>query len=190
MAEHLPQIAFPFLNRNVERFPLFKKLIYPNLNNEGLSTFFDSDMLFLSRPTDFLNWLYQIDNNTDTAFCIQDVNRSYGYSEKEILNVWPQKIKNDINSGMYTIHSRNFDWVLIEDLVKKFETNYGPHYYLEQLLTAIILERSKTLIVAPKSEYIVFPSIDQIKKQTGTLQHYVNESKEYYFKESWRQLVQ
>jgi|GEM_PF-1722032 len=189
LAEHLPQSAFPYLNKNVERYPLFKKLIYPNLNNSGLLTFFDSDMLFLNRPSEFLNWLYQSDH-LDSAFGIQDVTRSYGYGDDEILRIWPKVIQHDINSGLYAIHSSNIDWLFIEDLAKKFEINYGPHYYMEQLITAIILERSRDLSVAPKSEYIVFPSLEQVQKQTGTLHHYVNESKEYYFKDSWKKQIQ
>ncbi|HEX3386782.1 MAG TPA: hypothetical protein VHS53_16390 [Mucilaginibacter sp.] len=189
LAEHLPQSSFPYLNKNVRQFPLFKKLVYPNLNNDGLLTFFDSDMLFLNRPEAFLNWLNGAEANKEGAFCIQDVSRSYGYSDAEILRVWPEVIRHDINSGMYAIHSEHLDWPFIEDLARRFELNFGPHYYMEQLITAIILEKSKDLFVAPRSEYIVFPSFEQIQKQIGTLHHYVNESKEYYFKDSWRRQI-
>lgn len=189
IAEHLPQSKYPYLNKNVRMFPLFKKLIYPNLGNEGLLTFFDSDMLFLDRPVEFLDWLFAVGTNTDKAFCIQDVQRSYGYTDAEILRLWPKAIHHDINSGMYTLHSKNMDWEFIEELAKQLEQHYGPHYYMEQLITAILLERSGDLMAAPKSKYIVFPSYEQIQHQTGTLHHYVNESKEYYFKEGWKRQI-
>jgi hypothetical protein len=190
LTEHLPKSVYPYLNKNVQLFPLFKKLIYPNLNNTGMLTFFDSDMLFIARPSEYIDWLYEKETNPCAAFCIQDTQRSYGYTNAEILRVWPKAIRQDINSGMYALHSNNIDWGLIETLAKQFELNYGPHYYMEQLITAIMLERSTDLFTAPKSEYVVFPSIEQVRKQTGTLHHYVNESKEYYFKESWKKQIQ
>ena len=172
---HLPDSLFPRLNEKINTQPLFKKLIYPHLNNSGLSTFFDSDMLFIRRPVEFLNWLYKADPNMNQAFCIQDVNRSYGYSEAEILKIWPVKVRNDINSGMYSVCSERMNFPFIENIVKAFEENFGSQYYLEQLITAIILEKSNDLYVAPRSAYIVLPTLDQIKNQIGTLHHYVNE---------------
>jgi len=44
------------------------------------------------------------------------------------------------------------------------------------------------LYVASKSEYIVLPTEEQVDNQTGTLHHYVNESKEVYFKKAWKML--
>jgi hypothetical protein len=189
LTEHLPASKYPYLNKNVRMFPLFKKLIYPNLGSEGLLTFFDSDMLFLDRPTEFLNWLAGVGTSTDKAFCIQDVQRSYGYTDEEISRLWPKAIPHNINSGLYALHSTNLDWEFIEELAKQFEQNYGPHYYMEQLITAILLERTGNLLAAPKSKYIVFPSYEQIQNQTGILHHYVNESKEFYFKEGWKRQI-
>lgn len=182
----LPQTLYPTLNKKIDTLPLFKKLIYPHLNNNGLSTFFDSDMLFIKKPVDFLNWLYKDQNFKNHAFCIQDVHRSYGYSDSEILKIWPVKLRYNINSGMYSICSENMDFLFIENLIQEFEAQFGSQYYLEQLITAIILEKSGNLFVAPKAEYIVLPTHEQIKNQSGTLHHYVNESKEFYFKESWK----
>jgi hypothetical protein len=187
--DHLPKSAFPNLNKKIAALPLFKKLIYPHLNNQGSSTFFDSDMLFIKRPEVFINWLYQKGAANDHAFCIKDAQRSYGYSDAEILKVWPNPIKNDINSGMYSLFSENMDFRFIENLVGEFERHFGSQYYMEQLITAIILERSGDLFVAPPSEYIVLPTNEQIKDQVGILHHYVNESKEFYFKESWKKQV-
>jgi hypothetical protein len=186
---HLPASLFPYLNKKINTHPLFKKLVYPHLNNKGLSAFFDSDMLFIKKPVEFLNWLYTPGDPKNTAFCIQDVNRSYGYSEAEILKIWPVPVRNDINSGMYAVCSEHMNFQFIENLVKAFEVNFGSQYYLEQLITAIILEKSADLYIAPRSAYIVLPTREQIKNQAGTLHHYVNESKEFYFKESWKKQV-
>ena len=184
--ECLPPSSYPYLRKKVETLPLFKKLVYPHLNCIGLSLFFDSDMLFLKRPNNLLNWLYQHGDDSDAAFCIQDVERSYGYTDQEILSVWPNPIKTDINSGLYAIWSEKIEFSFVEQLIKDFETRFGSQYYLEQLITAIILERSANLTVAAKTDYVVLPSVEQIKEQSGILHHYVNQSKEYYFKESWK----
>jgi hypothetical protein len=186
LKRHLPRSSFPYLNDKVETLPLFKKLVYPNLEGEGLSIFFDSDMLFSRRPAAFIDWLYQAAGRPDQAFCIQDVQRSYGYSDEEIAKVWPVPVKNKVNSGLYATDHRNIDLHLIESLVKDFETKLGSQYYMEQLITAILLEKTGNLLVAPPADYIVYPSAGQVMRQDGVLQHYVNESKEFYFKEAWK----
>ena len=186
---YLPKSIFPLLNKKVNTLPLFKKLIYPHLNNSGLAIFFDSDMLFMRRPVAFLNWLYQFGDDAKQAFCIQDINRSYGYTDEQILKVWPAPVKNDINSGLYAINSAQIDFKWIEAIANKFETQYGSQYYMEQLITAILLEKTGNLTVASKADYIVLPDIAQIENQTGVLHHYVNESKRLYFKQSWKNQV-
>jgi hypothetical protein len=90
---------------------------------------------------------------------------------------------------MYALFSEQIDFAFIENLVKEFEIKLGPQYYLEQLITAIILEKSGKLFVAPSSDYIVLPNQEQVKNQLGTLHHYVNESKDLYFKLSWKKQV-
>jgi hypothetical protein len=184
--KYLPVSKFPYLRKKIDTAPLFKKLVFTHIARTGLTTFFDSDMLFLRRPEEFLAWLYSQSNDDTHAFCIQDVMRSYGYSDNQINTVWPVPIKFNINSGMYSIFSEKIDFEFIEALIKKFELNYGSQYYLEQLITAILLEGSPNLFVAPQSTYIVLPTKEQIISQIGTLHHYVNESKEFYFKESWK----
>ena len=189
LREHLPAASFPKLNEKTAAMPLFKKLIYPHLNQTGGAAFFDSDMLFLKRPAAFLNWVEQYKIRGNTAFCILDVSRSYGYREEDILKMWPRGILHNINSGMYGIDSRQIDFDFIEKLVGDFENNFGSQYYLEQLITAIILEKAGNLFVADPREYIVLPGAEQVRAQTGTLHHYVNESKAFYFMESWRSQI-
>ncbi|MHB8206940.1 hypothetical protein [Mucilaginibacter sp.] len=186
LREHLPVLSYPRLNKKTAAMPLFKKLIYPHLNQTGGAAFFDSDMLFLKKPIAFLKWVEQFKMQENAAFCILDVERSYGYQEEEILKIWPGGIQHNINSGMYGIDSRQIDFDFIEKLVCDFENNFGSQYYLEQMITAIILEKNGNLFVADSEEYIVLPGTEQIRSQTGTLHHYVNESKEFYFKDSWR----
>jgi hypothetical protein len=189
ISNNLPENIFPYLNKNVSEFPLFKKLVYPHINNTGLSTFFDSDMLFYKRPSEFIEWLYKQRSRGSEAFCIQDVKRSYGYKVSQISKAYHKPIINNINSGMYSIYSESVDFIFIEKLIKDLETRFGKNYLAEQLVTAILLEKSKNLHIAPKSEYIVFPTNEQIEGPVGTLHHYVDTSKEWYFKYAWKQIV-
>ncbi|TSJ35971.1 hypothetical protein FO440_23940 [Mucilaginibacter corticis] len=189
LKECLPVATFPKLNEKTAVMPLFKKLIYPHLKQTGGAAFFDSDMLFLKKPVAFLNWVGQYEENQNAAFGISDVQRSYGYQEQEIRKIWSSGVSHNINSGMYGIDSSKIDLHFIENLVSDFEKNFGSQYYLEQLITAIILERTGNLVVADPQEYIVLPGAAQVRSQTGTLHHYVNESKALYFIESWKKQI-
>lgn len=190
LREVLPGSSFPYLNKKLVSMPLFKKMVYPHLKQSGLSIFLDSDMLFVSKPVEFLDWLDSQDDQKKGAFCIQDVRRSYGYTDAEILQVWPPSVKNNINSGMYAFYSEQFDLRFVEDMIRKFENSFGSQYFLEQLITAIMLEQNQHLFVAPRSEYIVLPDREQVAAQLGTLHHFVNESKALYFFEGWRKQVE
>ena len=114
----LPSDQYPFIYNKLACYPQIKKLVCVHINNEGLNSFFDSDMLFMEKPTD-----------------------------------------------------------------------YGSSYYLEQLLTAIILESSENLHIASKKDYLVFPTKDEVHNPTAVLHHYVDLSKEYYFKEAWLKVI-
>jgi len=184
--KNLPNESFPYLNKKIDTLPLFKKLAFTHVGNTGLSTFFDSDMLFLKKPVAFLRWLQEEGGISSNAFCIQDVVRSYSYTNSEILKLYPKQVEHNINSGMYSIHSENMNFEFIEKLIREFHNNFGSRYYMEQLITAIILEKAKKLFIAPQLEYIVLPNDEQIQNQKGTLHHYVNESKRLYFQESWK----
>jgi len=185
----LPNANYPFIHKKLDNFQLIKKLVYIHAGNSGLNCFFDSDMLFVKKPAELMKWLYENADRREHAFGIFDVMRSYGYTNDEINAVYPPGVVRNINSGLYAIHSEEIDFDLVENLLKGFECGYGPNYYQEQLITAIILERSKGLHIAPQSDFIVMPSKEQTINQHGVLHHYVAESKEWYFKAGWRQIL-
>jgi len=185
VGKKLPIDDFPYLNGSLQTHPLFKKLIFPNLKT-GLTIFFDSDMLFFKRPEAFINWLYTQSQIKGAAFCLPDIKRSYGYTNDEILKVWPVPIKNNINTGMYALDNELMDFKFIERLGNDLESAYGSQYYIEQLMTAIILEKSPALTVAPKADYIVMPTQGEVEQQTDVLHHYVDTSKKYYFETAWK----
>lgn len=189
IGQKLSSKRFPKIHEKLKTFPLIKKLVYIHINNAGLNTFLDSDMLFLKRPQAFLNWLLLNSKSNINALCMPDIKRSYGYKEETIKEVWPAGVKNNINSGFYAIQSERINYEFIEELINKFEEKAGSNYYLEQLITALLLEQSENLYVLPPCDYIVFPTKEQINHQEGTLHHYVDVSKEGYFKESWKRQI-
>ena len=185
----LPSDQYPFIYKKLACYPQIKKLVCVHINNEGLNSFFDSDMLFMEKPTEFISWLTQESSSVNNSFCIQDIQRNYGYNDDAIRKIWPGGISNNINAGMYAVNTSKIDFALIEYLIKNFETDYGSSYYLEQLLTAIILESSENLHIASKKDYLVFPTKDEVHNPTAVLHHYVDLSKEYYFKEAWLKVI-
>lgn len=185
----LPAKNYPFIHKKIKDYPFIKKLLYPHINNSGINCLFDSDMLFVKRPSFLLDWLKANGENKAKALGMLDVKRFYGYNDSEIRTIWPKNISNNINSGMYAIHTENVNFDLMEDLIQKFETSYGPNYYLEQMITAILLENSGDLDIVPQPDYIVLPAKAQILERQGTLHHYVDTSKEWYFKEAWKAAI-
>jgi hypothetical protein len=189
VAKKLPLDKYPFLNMKLKNFPLIKKLVYNQMINTGLNCFFDSDMLFVKKPVELLHWLKKSSADPKNAFCIQDIKRSYGYSEMEITKVWPDKINRNINSGLYAMHSNISDPDIVEFLIRKLENSYGSNYYMEQMITAILLELHPNLYQAKMSTYIVMPTSHQVQNCEGELHHFVDTSKLYYFKHAWRKAI-
>ena len=64
----------------------------------------------------------------------------------------------------------------------------GTNYYLEQALVAMLSAR-KAPLVMPKSNYITSPTRQQVADGDGVLQHYVADSKPWYFREAWRRVA-
>jgi len=176
---------YPYLHKKVKELPFFLKLFFIHPGNEGLHVYIDSDTLFLSKPAAFLKWLNENYLDKETAFAIKDITQNYGYSDEVIKKVYNGYVPECLNAGFYAIHSETVDFNLIEALIRKLETGPGSSYYMEQFITAVLLGQYQKLFVAPQTEYIVFPSKEQIEHQSGVFHHYVDVSKEGYFKESW-----
>ena len=183
--KHIPETQYPFIYKKLRDYPQIKKLIFLHGNNSGMNTCIDSDMLFMKKPQQYLDWIFSNRNNPESTFCIYDIYRSYGYSDDIINEIWPSGVKNNINVGLYALDSKLVDIDLMEQLIKSFESRPGSSYYIEQLITGIFLEKQQ-LEIASREEYIVYPTTEQVLNQAGTLQHYVDTSKEWYFKDAWK----
>lgn len=185
----LPHDKFPFIHKKLMIYPIIKKMIYTHINNKGINPILDSDMLFVKRPDYFINWLNNYQSENNETFFIQDCQRCYGYSDNLINKLAIGIVPEKINGGLYSFNSEKFSFDRLENYIHNLELAEGKFYYLEQALIAIISSEYKNQIIASSNDYIVFPTKEQILNQEGVLQHYVDISKEWYFKEAWRKII-
>lgn len=185
----LPTHLFPHIRKRLITYPILKKLIYVHLNNKGLQPILDSDMVFIKRPDDLINWLFEASNNQQSTYYIQDTQRAYGFTDEIIEHLSSGKIPSKINGGLYCFHSDKVDFKRLENYIYELENNDGPQYLLEQALIAIIASTYNEHIPASEQDYIVYPNKYQVLNKQGILHHFVDSSKEFYYDYSWKQIV-
>ncbi len=183
----LPENKYPRINLRLQTYPIMKKLVYVHLANKGLQPILDSDMLFFQRPNLFIEWMKNAKD--DSTFFVQDIFRNYGYKDEVMEKLSNGKIPDKINGGLYSFHSERVSFDEIEQNLIDLELSGGASYYVEQALIAIIASKYANHIPAPESDYIVYPTKEQVEKKTGILHHYVNVSKEHYFDFAWKHII-
>jgi hypothetical protein len=116
---------------------------------------------------------------------MQDCQESYGYSRQLMEQLCKNKIPSLLNVGAIGLKSSAINWAHLESWTTGLEEKEGSSYYLEQALTAMLLANVEA-VVLPADEYIVNPDTNRINSHIGTLHHYVDLSKEGYFKKAWK----
>ena len=168
----------------------YKRAVYPHIKKltdihtipgDKWKLVLDSDMLFGDEPTEMLNWL----TAPDKPLCMIDSQQSYGYSVQLMENLCSSKIKPLINVGAIGLNSQKIDWDKVDNWVKILEETEGKTYYLEQALSAMLIGDANA-VVLNKDKYIVNPDIHS----KGVLHHYVDLSKESYYKSDWKKFIQ
>jgi hypothetical protein len=189
IARLLPEKKFPLLHQKLKSYPIIKKILFAHIDRVGIHPILDSDMLFFKRPDFFINWILQSDQSKDEVFFIQDCERNYGYSDRLLERLAEGPLPERINGGWTAFDSSRINFSQIEFLISELEGAEGPNYFLEQALISLLASAYHHPVVAPADEYIVFPKPDQISKGAGVLQHYVDISKEGYFKKAWKTVL-
>lgn len=183
--EHaLPHDQFPYLWHKRTIYPHIKKLTDIHAGTQGYKMVLDSDMLFYREPNVVLEWL----KKPTKPFHIVDVVSSYGYSQSLMESLCGKPIPERINVGLIGLNSAAIDWEKVEYWGKNLEAKEGTSYFLEQALTAMIIGDSEA-VVGPADQYIVMPTKEEVLNPTAVLHHYVDTSKEWYFKHAWRRLL-
>jgi hypothetical protein len=174
----LPEDRFPYLRHKREKYPHIRKLTdIHTLPGSPWKLVLDSDMLFWNEPKAIIKWLKHPDRPLHMVDCAE----SYGYSTGLMEELCGARIRPLINVGAIGLRSGNINWEKIERCVKVLEEKEGKTYYLEQALSAIIIGDADSVILNA-GEYIVNPS----RESMGILHHYVDLSKEIYFKNAWQ----
>lgn len=185
----LPAAEYPSLYKKIERYPIIYKLLFVNLGARCINPILDSDMLFVQRPEAMLAWMKAWQPGMDETWYIQDSQRYYGYTDGLLESLAGGPLPAQINGGLYIFDSSRIDFRWIEQTITTLEATEGPKYFLEQALISLIASGYKHRVEASKEDYIVFPKPEHVEAQSGVLHHFVETSKESYFKVSWRKLV-
>jgi len=179
--QHLPVNRFPVLRQRWSDYINIRKLTDIHLGSSGTKLVLDSDMLFFRRPDELLAWWDQPDGPCLMVDCVE----SYGYSRELMEELAGVPIPTLLNVGICGLASELINWQELEHWCQILVEREGTSYYLEQALVAMLVARS-TPAVMPRSSYITFPLRQQTLAGEGVLQHYVADSKPWYFGEAWK----
>lgn len=181
----LPETRYPYLHKKRAVYPHIKKLTdVHTIPGDAWKLVLDSDMLFWHEPADLVRWL----NHPKQPLHMIDCTEAYGYSQRLMTQLAGSPIKPLLNVGAIGLKSEAIDWDKLENWVKTLEEQEGTSYYLEQALSAMLIGNADAIILKAE-DYIVSPGPDQIKNKTGILHHYVDLSKEGYFKHAWKHFL-
>jgi hypothetical protein len=177
----LPAARYPALHRKRAVYPHIKKLTdIHTIPGESWKLVLDSDMLFWGEPVEMLEWLKAPNKPLHLIDCAE----SYGYSALLMKELAGREIKPLINVGALGLNSKTIAWNEVDTWIRDLEAGQGASYYLEQALSAMIIGDTESIALR-SDRYIVNP----LGSSGGVLHHYVDLSKEQYFKFAWKQFV-
>ena len=93
-----------------------------------------------------------------------------------------------LNVGVCGLPSQDLDWERLELWCHSLIERAGTSYYQEQALTAMLLAHEKCA-VAPAVDYVTLPPRSEVLHPGAVMHHYVAESKSWYFRYGWRQVL-
>jgi hypothetical protein len=181
--EQLPVSRFPVLRQRWSDYINIRKLTDIHLGSTGTKLVLDSDMLFFRRPDELLTWRDESDGPCLMVDCVE----SYGYSRELMQELAGFPIPPLLNVGICGLASELINWDEMEHWCHTLIERQGTSYYLEQALVAMLAARAN-ITVMPRSNYITFPSRQQVLAGEGVLQHYVSDSKPWYFGNAWKNI--
>ncbi len=117
-----------------------------------------------------------------------DCEESYGYSRSLMEELARAPIPPLLNVGICGLRSESLDWEELEHWCRTLLAREGTSYFLEQALVAMLAAKLSPTVM-PRSEYITFPTEQQTVNGEGVLQHYVSDSKPWYFGKAWKYAV-
>ncbi len=182
LAQQLPPKRFPVLHQRWDDYINIRKLTDIHLATKGRKLVLDSDMLFFARPDALLDW---IDSDNPLPLLMTDYEENYGYSRPLLRELCGEEPPRQLNVGLCGLRSEDLDWPELEHWCRELFAREGTSYYLEQALVAMLAAR-KGAEVLPATDYITYPTRSQTLNRVGVMQHYVADSKPWYFQTAWR----
>lgn len=183
--QFLPDSRFPVLRDRWRNYPHIRKVIDIHLGREGWRLVLDSDLLFWREPTFILDWAAVPDRPLHAVDCAEN----YGYSRPLLEKVAGASIPPLVNVGLCGFRSESIDWDYLEHAAATLIAAEGTSYYLEQGLVAVLVARVGRAAIAPRADYVTFPSSDEIRRPSAVMHHYVDTSRGDYYRVAWRELL-
>lgn len=176
---------YPFINRVIKKQLLFRKLTDVFCGSSKKRLFLDSDMLFYRRPAQIEEFML-----TKSSYLVQsDCWESYGYSRSLCEQLTGgARLPKAINIGVLGMSGSIIDWDRVEYWLSQMISLEGWKYNITQCTAAMILAGSGVEAL-PASLYEVLPSYPKKPRPLRVMEHYVSDSKPYYFQKAWRELL-
>jgi hypothetical protein len=204
----LPIDRFPILRQRWNDYIHIRKLTDIHLGSTGVKLVLDSDMLFFRCPVALLEWWDASHGTGDSGQetvplvpsslspvsslfspCLMtDCVESYGYSRALMEELTETRIPPLLNVGICGLRSEDLNWEEMEHWCRTLLEREGTTYYLEQALVAMHASRMSSMVLPPE-DYITFPSRIQGISGDGVMQHYVADSKPWYFGSAWKRAL-
>ena len=176
----LPERVFPTLRSRRRQYPHLRKLTDIHIASASFTLVLDSDMLFFRTPVELLEWFA-----APHALYMQDVLPAYGYPDAFLADLVGAPIPGLVNVGLYGLNGKTIGWDRIELWCRRQLEEYGTHYLQEQALTAMLFAGLQARPLS-RTNYVVRPRLNEGRRPTAVLHHYVGTSKRSYFQHGWK----
>lgn len=178
----LPREVFPNIHRWRTKQLLFRKLTDIHAGSGDWRLFFDSDMLFFHPPDEIDKWI----DDPDRCLVQRDCWESYGYSRGLTESLCGKKLPEAVNIGIFALNGASIDWEKIETWLVILEQMEGSRYNITQCVAAMLMA-GNPLQILNAEDYKVWPKVPKEIGDHRLLNHYVSDSKPWYFSNAWKQ---
>lgn len=179
--EALPNSDYPLLREWRHNQLLIRKITDVHAGSEGWKLLLDSDMLFFRKPQFLIDYLHR----PERPCYMVDIDTYHGYSPQLRYKLADGPIPEAVNTGICGLKSDDINFDRLQQWLQIMTDEEGAKYHVGQGLSSLIFA-GRDCAVAPPSEYVVLPSLEERKSPTVTLHHYVAESRRSYFQYGWR----
>lgn len=181
--QFLPAQTYPTLSGLWPGYKHIRKIIDAHAGRTDFNLVLDSDMLFFAKPAQLLAYL----DAPVGGIAMMDCAEAYGYPRTALDALCGYPVPTPVNVGVLGMPSGQIDWAMVEHWATTLIARFGPHYYLEQTLSAMLLGGMPNQLL-PRGDYLVIPASDAGAEQRACLVHYVDASKRQYFDRDWQQV--